>query len=64
MAKKLFSCGNSHPEKLRTGVNEVETIKQDDELVPRPELNLGAVFELFSEIPKEFVSEARDRKPP
>ncbi len=61
---KIFKNGNSQavrlPKKYQFDVNEVEILRRDDEIILRKKRqNLSQAFELLTELPDDFYSEAR-----
>ena len=69
MDAKIFKSGNSQavriPKEFRFDVNEVEIFKRGEELILRPKAkNLSVAFDLFSEMPDDFMVDGRqDDKP-
>ena len=64
MKTKIFQSGNSQavriPKEFRFDSSVVEIFKRDDEVIikPTPE-NLGKAFELFTEMPEDFMIDGR-----
>lgn len=64
MEAKIFQSGNSQavriPKQFRFDGDVVEIFKRGDELILKPKpKNLGAVFQLLSEMPEDFMAEGR-----
>lgn len=65
MDAKIFKSGNSQavriPKEFRFDTNEVEIFKRGEELVLRPKAkNLSVAFDLFSEMPDDFMVDGRE----
>ena len=64
MKTKIFQSGNSQavriPKEFRFDSSVVEIFKRDDEIIIKPTLeNLGKAFELFTEMPEDFMIDGR-----
>lgn len=65
MEAKIFQSGNSQavriPKEFRFDVSEVEIFKRGDEVILKPKpKSLKAAFELFANLPDDFMADGRD----
>jgi antitoxin VapB len=66
---RVFKSGNSQavrlPKEFRFQVDEVEIFRRGREVVLRPRKgNLGRAFAALAAMPKDFMSEGRQDRPP
>ena len=66
---RVFQSGNSQavrlPKDFRFEVDEVEILRQGDDVVLRvPRRSAAAVFDALAAMPDDFMAEGRDDAPP
>lgn len=66
---RIFQSGNSQavrlPKEFRFDVDEVEILRQGDDVVLRvPRRSAAAIFDALASLPDDFMADGRDDTPP
>ena len=66
---RVFKSGNSQavrlPKEFRFKVKEVEIFRRGEEVILRePKRSLGMAFKALASMPKDFMAEGRNDRPP
>ena len=66
---RVFKSGNSQavrlPKEFRFTVNEVEILRRGEEVILRePKRSLAQAFKILASMPKDFMAEGRQDRPP
>ena len=66
---RIFQSGNSQavrlPKEFRFDVDEVEILRQGDDVVLRvPQRSAAAIFDALASLPDDFMADGRDDTPP
>ncbi|HMW23468.1 MAG TPA: type II toxin-antitoxin system VapB family antitoxin [Burkholderiaceae bacterium] len=66
---RVFQSGNSQavrlPKEFRFDVDEVEILRQGDDVILRvPQRSAAVIFDALAALPEDFMAEGRDDAPP
>lgn len=66
---RVFQSGNSQavrlPKEFRFDVDEVEILRQGDDVILRaPQRSAAVIFDALAALPEDFMAEGRDDSPP
>lgn len=66
---RVFQSGNSQavrlPKEFRFDVDEVEILRQGDDVILRvPQRSAAVIFDALAALPEDFMADGRDDSPP
>lgn len=66
---RVFQSGNSQavrlPKEFRFDVDEVEILRQGDDVILRvPQRSAAVIFDALAALPEDFMAEGRENAPP